>query len=600
MKRAGGLISFAVVLATFELSGLAQQAPARRLAIEDYYRVQTVAGPSISPDGRWVIFTVSTRIEEDNSTRAETFMAPSDASAKPARLAHYGKDISGASWTSDGRLEYSAERERWTLDPQKLSTPPVKAVPLPSGAVFSADAKWIAYAKDKPQPKKERIYASDFEKRHEERFKGVTFDWKDFQRDGAPFPAPDLHARPAAQLLVQAIGGSVDAPKVLLDQDLRPSEIAWHPGGKLIAFTADPDWRDELKYGNATLWTVTTEGKVARLTDDAYVYGDVDFSPDGKYVSYVRSFSTGMIVAEKLNHGGSRDIFIRPVDGGEPVNLTAKWDLEPSDARWSPDARFIYFTAETSGENHLFRAAVPGGGVEQVTRGPRRLGGVTIDKSFRTIAYTVGVQEAPPEVFAANIDGTNERRLSDVHGRITSEIAFSKADRLRWPSKDGTEIEGWLTYPLRLRRCEGPLPPHRHEPRRAARGHRLQLRFQEAVLCRQRLLRLRHELQEFHRLRRRLQVGDVGRVGQQGRRGRRVGHRLRSETLSNRCETRRPYRSLVRRVHDELVDHAVSGQICRGHHRRRHHELDERLRHRRHLSHERDRVLRHAMGRRRT
>jgi dipeptidyl aminopeptidase/acylaminoacyl peptidase len=458
-KRVGMCLAVAIVLATaLEMRGAAQQAPGRRLAIEDYYRVQTVAGSSISPDGRWVIFTVSTRIEDDNSTKAETFLVPSDASAKPSRLAHYGKDISSATWTSDGRLEYSAERQRWTLDPQKPSAPPVKTVTLPSGAVFSADAKWIAYAKDKPQPKKERTYASDFEKRHEERFKGVTFDWKDFQRDGAPFPAPDPHARPAAQLVVQSIGESGDAPKVLVDQDLRPSEIAWHPGGKLIAFTADPDWRDELKYGNATLWTVTTDGKVARLTNDAYVYADVDFSPDGKYVSYARSFSTEMIVKEKLNHGGSRDIFIRPVDGGEPVNLTAKWDLEPSDARWSPDSRFIYFTAEIGGENHLFRAAVSGGGVEQITKGPRRLGGVTIDKGFKTIAYTVGVHEAPPEVFAANIDGTGERRLSDVHGRITSEVAFSKAERLRWPSKDGTEIEGWLSYPYGYDPAKGPYP----------------------------------------------------------------------------------------------------------------------------------------------
>jgi hypothetical protein len=128
------------------------------------------------------VFTISTRVEDDNNTRAETFLVPSDASAKPARLAHYGKNISSVSWAGDGRLEYSAERQRWTLDLQKPSTPPVKAAALPTGAVFSADAKWIAYANDKPQPKKERTHASDFEKRHEERFKGVTFDWKDFQR----------------------------------------------------------------------------------------------------------------------------------------------------------------------------------------------------------------------------------------------------------------------------------------------------------------------------------------------------------------------------------------------------------------------------------
>jgi dipeptidyl aminopeptidase/acylaminoacyl peptidase len=226
----------------------------------------------------------------------------------------------------------------------------------------------------------------------------------------------------------------------------------------MIAFTADAGWREELKYANATLWTVTTDGTVTRVTDDDYVYGDVDFSPDGKYVSYARTFGTEMIIKQKLTQGGPRDFFIRPVDGGQAINLTASWDLEPGDARWSPDGRFVYFTAEIGGEAHLFRASVPGGAVEQVTKGPRRLGSVTIDQDFKTIAYTVGVIDAPPEIYAAHIDGTGERRLSDVHGRITSEIAFSKAERLRWPSIDGTQIEGWLMYPAGYDAAKGPYP----------------------------------------------------------------------------------------------------------------------------------------------
>jgi dipeptidyl aminopeptidase/acylaminoacyl peptidase len=309
-----------------------------------------------------------------------------------------------------------------------------------------------------------RAYASEFEKRHEERFKGVAFDWKDFQRDGAPFPAPNLHARPAAQLIVRPFDSAQGRPatggadKVLLDTDLRPAHIVWHPNGQLLAFTADVAWREELKYGNATVWTVTTDGKAARVTDDDYVYGDVDFSPDGRFISYARSFGTEMIIRQKLTHGGSRDLFIRPVGGGAPINLTANWDLEPGDARWSPDARFIYFTAEIGGEQHLFRTSVPAGAVEQVTKGPRRLGGLTIDRAFKTIAYTVGTHAAPPDVFAANIDGTGERWLSDVHAGITSIVAFSKADRLKWPSVDGTEIEGWLMYPAGYDAGQGPYP----------------------------------------------------------------------------------------------------------------------------------------------
>jgi dipeptidyl aminopeptidase/acylaminoacyl peptidase len=449
-------------------TGAAQpSARGRALAIEDYYRIQTVASPSISPNGRWVAFTVSTRIEDDNSTRTELFLVSSDASAKPTRVVHYGKDVTSPTWTADSRLEYMAERQHWTLDPASPAAAPVKAATLPAGAVFSPDGKSIAFAKDKPQPKKDRQYASDFEKRHEERFKGVTFDWKDFQRDGQAFPAPNLHARPAAQLVIssgQPLGGQ---EKVLVDMDLRPGDIAWHPSGNLLAFTADPEWRDELKYGNNQLFTVSADGKVTRLANDGYVYSDVDFSPDGKYLSFARTFGTEMIVKQKLTHGGSRDLFIRPVDGGEPVNLTATWDLEPSDARWSPDGRFVYFNAEIGGENHLFRVSVPdairgagapGVNIVQITKGARRLGNVTIDKAFKAIAYTVGLHEAPPDVYSANIDGTNERRLSDIHSRVTSEIAFSKADRLQWPSKDGTPIEGWLMFPYGYDAAKGPYP----------------------------------------------------------------------------------------------------------------------------------------------
>jgi dipeptidyl aminopeptidase/acylaminoacyl peptidase len=429
----------------------------RALAIEDYYHVQTVGNPEISPDGRWVVFTVSTRIEQDNSTRTETHLAPTDASAAARRVLHYGRDVADPSWTHDSRLRYTAERQQWTIAPADASPLPVKEAAPPSGAVFSADRRLVALAKDKPQPQPAAPDATEFEKRHEERFKGVQFDWKDFQRDGQPFPAPNLRARPAQQLVVQpAAGGEA---KVLVDRDLRPTNLVWHPGGSLLAFVADPDWRDELKYESPDLWTVTTDGVVTRVTDDEYVYSDVEFSPDGMWMSYVRTFGTDMIISQKLNHGGSRDLYIRRVSGGEPINLTATWDLEPGDTRWSPDSRYVYFPATIGGENHLFRVAASAGAkVEQITRGERRLNGISIDSAFRTIAYTVGIHDAPPDVYTASIDGTNERRVSNVHARLTSEIGFSRTERLRWASYDGTPIEGWLTFPYGYDRAKGPYP----------------------------------------------------------------------------------------------------------------------------------------------
>jgi dipeptidyl aminopeptidase/acylaminoacyl peptidase len=449
-------VAVVTVLALPLVPAAQSRPPGRALGIEDYYRIQTVGNPEISPDGRWVAFSVSTRIEEDNGTRTEVYLVPSDASSAPRRILHYGKDITSPSWTDDSRLRYSADRQQWTVDPANASAVPLKASIPPAGAVLSADKKWIALAKDKLLPKKDPPAASEFERRHEERFKGVTFDWKDFQRDGQPFPAPNLRARPAAQLVIQPTAGG--EAKTLVDTDVRLASIAWHPNGALLAYTTDPDWRDELKYESPDLFTVTTDGKITRLTDDGYMYGDVSFSPDGRYISYSRGMGTDMIIQQKLNHGGSDDLFIRPVAGGEPVNLTANWDLEPNTAQWSPDSRFLYFTAAIGGETHLFRVAATGGPVEQVTKGERRLNGLSIDRALKTITYTVGLHETPPEVYAANIDGANERKLTNVHGRIVSEIAFSKAERLKWPSYDGTTIEGWLMFPYGYDASKGPYP----------------------------------------------------------------------------------------------------------------------------------------------
>ena len=476
------IATVALVVGGLALIPIAGQAPASRraLGIEDYYRVQTVGNHSLSPDGKWVAFTISTRLElpDADSSRTEGWVVPSDASTEPRRVQHDDKDVSNLSWSDDNWLQYVAGGQRWKRDPSTLAAPSQVAEGPPSDgrgaggrggrgggrggqtALPSPDGKWEAATVNKPQPAAVPSEASEFEKRHQERFKGVIFDWKDFQRDGAEFPAPNPVAQPAQQVVVRSRPASATsgAPKVLVDRDLRPNNLAWHPDGQTIAFTADPDWRNELKYNSPDLWTVTVDGKVTRLTDDGYVYGDVGYSPDGKFLSYSRSFGTDMIIEKRLDHGGPQDLYIRPAAGGEPINLTANWDLDPGAARWSPDSRFIYFTAGTGGETHLFRVSVPGARVEQVTKGQRRITGLSYDKSCTKILYTVGLHETPADLYIANIDGSNERRLTNIHQPVLAEIAFSKADRLRWPSYDGTQIEGWLMFPYGYDPSKGPYP----------------------------------------------------------------------------------------------------------------------------------------------
>jgi dipeptidyl aminopeptidase/acylaminoacyl peptidase len=484
--RSTAVVGLVVATAGFAIQARQPSTGGRALAIEDYYRIQTVGTPSISPDGAWVTFTVSTRIEDDNATRVETWVVPADGLSAPLRLTHYGRDVTGARWTDDSRVEYAADRQVWVIDPRHIGAGPVKAgAPRQGGGrggrsagtggsqgqpepgVTSPDGKRVAMIVDKPQPRREPDPASDFERRHEERFKGVTFDWKDFQRDGQPFPAPNLRARPAAQVVLAAAdagarsGGGTGADadrRVLVDLDLRPSGLTWRPDGAKLLFVADKDWRDELKYESPDLWEVGLDGSVTQLTDDGFVYSDAAYSPDGRYVSYVRDPGTDLIIREKRTRGGPSDLYIRPVAGGDPINLTADWDLEPGPVHWSPDSRFVYFTAATGGEQHLFRVSVPAGRVEQVTTGPRRILGLTFDKACTRIAYLVGVHHAPPDVYVANIDGSGETRLTDVNRTIMSEVGLGRALRLAWRSPDGTAIEGWLLFPHGYDLTKGPYP----------------------------------------------------------------------------------------------------------------------------------------------
>ena len=97
------------------LTGVLAQS-GRALTIEDYYRVKTVAAPSLSPDARWVSFTVSTRIEENNGTLSEVWLVPSDASAS-ARKVSGATSAVNPQWTDDGRLRFSSGGRTITIDP---------------------------------------------------------------------------------------------------------------------------------------------------------------------------------------------------------------------------------------------------------------------------------------------------------------------------------------------------------------------------------------------------------------------------------------------------------------------------------------------------
>src|SRR5687767_13062152 len=105
----------AVGLLQVSVRTLDAQAPARRaLAIEDYYRFKSLSAPRISPDGQWVVYGVSSRIEDSNGTTVESWAVRTDGVTPARRIQHEGQDVTNSSWVDRSTLRYRAGQASWT------------------------------------------------------------------------------------------------------------------------------------------------------------------------------------------------------------------------------------------------------------------------------------------------------------------------------------------------------------------------------------------------------------------------------------------------------------------------------------------------------
>lgn len=432
----------------------------RSLQLDDYYRIETASTPAISPDGRWVAFVRNTIIEAENQKHTEVWMSPSDGSTPAVRLTSPAFNASSPKWSPDGKLlafqstrkAPGIEGDTWFL---RMDQPGGEAFQIPGveGApIFSPDDRWIAFTKKTP-PADKKHDQSALEKQIEQRFKGRMYDWMNIRFDGRgylPDPRDPVATPPLELYIVTREGGT---PRQLTELGVDVRSAAWSPDSRALALIADSHQRDEYSYERTDLWIVDLEAKARRLTDDGFDYSAPAWTSDGRSLVFRREQSLNQVIQARLNHGAPIDLYRMAAEGGDMTNLTSDWDLIPE----APviKGQFVYFDADLAGNVQLFRVASSGGRVEQVTRRERSLGGFTLATSADRFAYTATDSRHPAEAFAARLDGTGEMKLSALNDALLKDVELSSAERIHYPSADGTPIDGWVVLP---KSAKTPLP----------------------------------------------------------------------------------------------------------------------------------------------
>jgi len=346
-----GLLLAAAGLFAADLS--AQGRVQRPMTFEDFAAVRNVGDPQISPDGRWVLYSLRTTDVGANKRTTVTKLQPTFGGT--ARQFPDAKTVAGqARWSPDGkRVAYISSDQLWIADANGANARQISNVNAgASGPVWAPAGDRIAFVTgvypdcDTESCNIERAKAADTVKvkahitdnllyRHWTAWTGETRAHL-YVVSAAGTGQRDLTPRARYDVPPGPFGGS--------------EGYAFSPDGKELAFTAKDQGREDAWSTDINVYTVPVTGgsPVAITASSRGADQNPVYSPDGRTIIY-GSLERPGFEADK----GRLMAYDRATKTSR--ELLPQWDRSADSYAFSPSGDAIYISAADRGRDKLYR-----------------------------------------------------------------------------------------------------------------------------------------------------------------------------------------------------------------------------------------------------
>jgi dipeptidyl aminopeptidase/acylaminoacyl peptidase len=409
-----------LLLPALPASGQAPAGSASAPTIDDVISMKRVGAPSISPDGKWVAYTVRETNWDENSYETEIWLADT-ATRVRRQLTNALKSSSNPAWSPDSsRLAFlsdrAGKRQIYLIDPRGGEAEKITSSEDGISALaWSPDGKRIAYTQTDPQ--------SDSSKEREKKYGEFEVVDQDYRMTHLYVVDPASHESQQLTKGTFTVG-----------------RFDWSPDSSQIAFdhrvNTDPASSGTADISIVTVGTGVTRPLVAQQGPDA----NPVWSPDGTEIAFESALANPSFFYTNTHLARVR------VAGGPIEDLTAGFDEDPSLIRWTGAG--LFFSASSHTWSYLYSLDPATKKTTSHRPAEKWIGtNFSLSSDAKTVAFIASDAATFPEVYVASVSTMQPGRLSDV-GAQSSSWTKAPIEVISWPSKDGTTVEGVLHKPV--------------------------------------------------------------------------------------------------------------------------------------------------------